>query len=456
VKVRKGQFDISITVVDNPRAASYITITGEGFSEDLIFEGVQDDDLYFKDNVVGRQQQQTFTMRNVCQNDVRFQWQSHPDFSFSPSIGHIREGQSKMITVSFITDKVVKYINMKVACQWQKIEYENGRAPDWDDTLKTIKYTSRGLLKPTDEILSKSTVIDKKSLIRKPLIKKPSWIDEEKEMVKVVEIKSEPPHTVLPVKTKDLVLKISAISDFIRYSIDTTDIAFSPTMMYEKRIVTARMTNTCQIRFDYTWRVDDFKSLRTNYADVREPAFSISPSSGYIEAGQSTVFYIAFEPQEVDDFVATLKCDIPYISQMRPPSIEVSGFSRRPLCHFNVVLSDYISAGRRHPDYTDPLPDDIRVIELFSNGTGSVAKKRFEVINPTSSSYEIEWTPISSGKSPITCDTPSALLSSGKRYTVSFSYLPTSVKTVEARWLFQIPEHQVGVKFLFVGRILPH
>ena len=459
-KARKGQFDLSFSVVDNPKASTSLSIIGEGFLEDLIFEGLQDDDLYFTDNVVGRQQQQTFALRNVCQNDIKFQWQSHPEFTFSPSVGHVRVGQSKQVTVTFITDKVVKYMNLKVALQWQKIRFTNERVPDWDDTQKIIKFTSRGLLKPNDDIvLPRASLADKK--LKKPLIKRPnttasSVFDDDKEMVKVVEIRPEPPNMVLPIKTKDLVLKISAISDFIKYSIDTTEIAFSPTMMYEKRIVAARMVNTSQIRFDYNWRVENFRSLRTNYAETREPAFSISPSSGYIEAGQSTTFYIAFEPQEVDDFTAFLRCEIPFLSQMPAPTIYVSGFSRRPLCHFNVVLSDYISAGRRHPDYTDPLPEGIRVIELFSNGIGKVAKKRFEVINPTSSSYEINWKPASNAKSSITCDSPAALVSSGKRYSVSFSYLPTSVKTVESQWIFQIPEHQVSVPFLFVGRILPH
>ena len=216
-----------------------------------------------------------------------------------------------------------------------------------------------------------------------------------------------------------------------------------------------KITNTSQIRFEYTWSVKKFKSLRTDYAATRKPPISVVPQSGFIEAGHTTTFMACFEPEEVDDFSAKLFCEIPFLSQMDPPEISVSGLSRRPLCHFNVEMSDYITAGRRHPDYTEPLPENIRVIELYSKGIGKKSTKRFEIINPTSSSYEVNWTRVTNDPNdPIKCDTPTALVSSGKRYFVSFSYVPTSVRTVESQWVFNIPEHGVKVDFLVVGKIV--
>jgi hydrocephalus-inducing protein len=125
------------------------------------------------------------------------------------------------------------------------------------------------------------------------------------------------------------------------------------------------------------------------------------------------------------------------------------------MCHFNVELSDYLSAGRRHPDYTYTLPDDIRVIELFSKGLGQKTLKKFELINPTGSAYEVIWRYIGEGTSSITCETTHGLISSGKRSIVMFGYAPVSVKTVESLWEFQIPEQSIRVQFLFVGRIMP-
>jgi hydrocephalus-inducing protein len=274
------------------------------------------------------------------------------------------------------------------------------------------------------------------------------------EIVRVTEIVPEPTYQLAPVKMKDLQLKINAIADAIRYQIDTTEISFAPTMMYQSRVVEVRASNPSSIRFEYTWAVTDFQSLRTDYAITRKSPFSVRPLSGFIDPGQSTVFKVIFTPEEVDDFTGVLKMNIPYLFAMEPARLMVTALSRRPLCHFNVEVSDYLSAGRRHPDYVDVLPEGIRVIEMFSPAVGVRKFKRFEVINPTSSPYEIVWVPRSE-KNAIECETPNALVSSGKRYSVSFSYTPTSVKTVEMHFDFMIPSHAVTIPVLLVGRIMP-
>ena len=118
-------------------------------------------------------------------------------------------------------------------------------------------------------------------------------------------------------------------------------------------------------------------------------------------------------------------------------------------------MSDYISAGRRHPAYNDPLPEDIRVVEIFAKGIGSKTVKKFDLINPTSMPYEIKWTKGDKSTAPIKCVVPQALVSSGKRYSVGFSYTPKSVKTVESLWIFTIEQHNIRIPFLIVGKIMP-
>ena len=51
----------------------------------------------------------------------------------------------------------------------------------------------------------------------------------DQEIVKVVEIKPEPENEPISGKYKDLTLIVFAISDYIKYQIDTTDISFAPT-----------------------------------------------------------------------------------------------------------------------------------------------------------------------------------------------------------------------------------
>jgi hydrocephalus-inducing protein len=107
-------------------------------------------------------------------------------------------------------------------------------------------------------------------------------------------------------------------------------------------------------------------------------------------------------------------------------------------------MSDYLTAGRKHPDYTQPLPPDIKVIELFSPGVGQRRFRRFELINPTASPYQITWKMKWDGeRCPIECDTPNAFVSSGKRHSVSFSETSISVKTLEVQLEFKILEHGI-------------
>jgi hydrocephalus-inducing protein len=224
-------------------------------------------------------------------------------------------------------------------------------------------------------------------------------------------------------------------------------------MMYQSRVYEVRVQNTSQIRFDYQW---DLKKFTTVYRPDATCPFSVEPHSGFIGAGQISVFRFRFSPDEVDDFIAEFELAMPFLSAMDPAVVRVSGLSRRPLCHIDVPMSDYISAGRRHPAYTDPLPDDVRVIEVFSRKIGLKTEKCFDVINPTSMPYEVKWQRADrSDQRIVQCLTPHALISSGKRYRVKFAYTPVSVKTVESQWVFVIHEHNITIHFLIVGRIMP-
>jgi hypothetical protein len=114
-----------------------------------------------------------------------------------------------------------------------------------------------------------------------------------------------------------------------------------------------------------------------------------------------------------------------------------------------------LTAGRRRPDYTEQLPDMTKIIKLFSKGIGQKTTKRFGIINTTEAPYEILWVS-KSEQAAISCNTPVAMISSGRRHMASFSYAPISVKTIESLWEFQVPEFGAKVPLLIVGRIMPH
>lgn len=492
---RKGQFHITIEVKDNSQKDISLTFIGEGYSEDVIFEslvGDEDNDIIFRDNVVGQKQQLSFMMHNVSSNNVRFAWFNSSDFTFSPRVGHLKCHSKKEVTVTFLTEKPVTYNSFSASCQWSKIEYQESDPPEWDDSMQQVSFVQRNMLIPggygqfteanTRATSTKSNLTEVGKLQRtkrqtatnrnknstKNGLAETSVVfvsskGPEFDLIKVVEIKPEPLFEVIPGRRKDLVLKISAVSDTIKYEIDTSEIEFATTMMFETRVSYVKIKNVSKIRFEYKWNTSLFGSLRTDYAQMMKSPFSVEPSSGFIEPDELATFQIMFSPKEVDDFTSHVICEIPQLTNsQKQPEIYVTGRSRRPICHLDLETSDYLSAGRRHPDYTDNLPENVKVMEILSKGIGEKSIKQFQIINTTGAPYEIVWSKIPSLNSgntdedPISCITQRVVISSGRRHNTAFIYVPNSVKTVESLWEFRIPEHGVTIPLLVVGRIIPH
>jgi hydrocephalus-inducing protein len=477
---KKAHSEISISLVDNPKASLSVGVSGEGFSEDIYFDGLADEgaDLIFKDNVVGQEQQLKIIAKNTSPFDVRFSFQSHPDFKFTPSCGHLHKHSTKPICVTFLSDKSVHYHQLKLSCTFQKIELYDPEPVEWDDSMITSTMVQRRCLNtwmipqpPTERrttssarrSLRKSAVTSRRGTMRRKTLRKFETLedsdssDNPDEWVKVTEVKPEPDYRLVGERSKDIALLISAVCDHITYQLSATDVSFGPAMMFDTDSATIEMKNTSQIRFGFEWIASGFEALKTPYAITFPSPFSIKPYSGFIEHGQTTTFTISFCPLEVDDFKASFRCSIPSLTQMPEPVLNMTGFSRRPICHFTADVSDYLSARRRHPDYTYPLPDDVKVIELFANGVGKLMRRKFELINTTELPYEVFWEEDKAhGHSAIRCEIQRAFVSSGQHHVVSFCYRPTSVKCIEAVWTFTIPSQEVVVTFLIVGRVMRH
>ena len=246
--------------------------------------------------------------------------------------------------------------------------------------------------------------------------------------------------------------------DVVKFALDTTEIAFSPTMMMQSRSFDVKMTNQCQIKFEFYWRDADYQAARTDYASQHKAPFDIVPRHGFIEPVSSQMFKVIFAPEEVDDFAGRLICDIPF-NTGQSPIINVSGLSRRPIIYFNVEQSDYLS--RRYPSYIKAVPAETRIVEIAvsSNHAGKTNHLKFDVVNTTSQPYEFSWTKSSTvvdgeESKAIVCETPCGMISGGKKVVMNFSFTPGQQRTVEANYEFLIPSLGVRVPFLVVGRIV--
>jgi hypothetical protein len=113
--------------------------------DEVVFEGIPGDEneLFFSDIIVEQPQQISFSMKNICSDDIRFQWQSHPDFKFLPRFGHLRQNETKTITVTCASDRPARHSGVRVVCQWVRIRLVDSNAPDWDETQRTTRYVTK-------------------------------------------------------------------------------------------------------------------------------------------------------------------------------------------------------------------------------------------------------------------------------------------------------------------------
>lgn len=102
----------------------------------------------------------------------------------------------------------------------------------------------------------------------------------------------------------------------------------------------------------------DFKD---NDAFEEDPPFTVSPGKFKLPAGETKLITVTFSPKDAGDYRYKLVPNVPYLhSSLRPivignykrlpsNSLDLIGSSVRPLCHFELEESDYLSGGRRNP-----------------------------------------------------------------------------------------------------------
>jgi hydrocephalus-inducing protein len=160
--------------------------------------------------------------------------------------------------------------------------------------------------------------------------------------------------------------------------------------------------------------------------------FAVEPSYGSIEAGESVLIAVRFSPTDVGDYSFGLRCSTPGVSAaVNKLAISVSGMSQRPLCHFELPDSDYLTH-RRTAEPSQPQFDiNTRVIEFETCGVNSKAVKRFYIVNPTDFNYEVEWQCLDGPKvsSVFRCLTEKGVVQSGKKFEVVFEYTPEAIET---------------------------
>ncbi|XP_055993028.1 hydrocephalus-inducing protein homolog [Sorex fumeus] len=495
-KVGRMTGEVHLSVVHNQYEETIIHLVGEGYEDDITLDNIhglvtstsQESDIslsieeitkeelvaaamiehiQFGDCHVGYCYTLSFTLTNHSKvNVIRFEWPVLITVSFSPQIGHLHPGCAKDIMVTLNADIPISLKKMGIKCKLSKIVFQlpTDQVPDWDDRMHTVKWVD--MPRTTPGVFTTKR--------------------------KVVETDPEPAHSVIEENHQDLYVQISANVSYAQYTFPKHDVHFKETLVYQTRIFEMELTNSGTIQLEFSWtceeagRVVSFAtpegqestqklqlsqgtlhtastvdSTTDHWPETSVPPFSVEPSSGVLPVGKTQKLFVKFSPLEVGDFECNLYCQISNLSPgEQGPVVTARGRSCMPYCHFDLKDSDYISGHRRDADLRGPgggsLDPATRVIEFTSLGIGGKNLQSFTILNPTSSTYSFSWvseeTESLQNLPVFTCLTEKGIVYPEKKAEIIFQFTPTHLDITEAFWTFLIPEHNISVPFLLVGK----
>ncbi len=478
------KFLLTFNTQHNPYEQHKVLIIGEGYSENVTFEGLPDgleDELVIGDCIVNKAKSASFQLVNNSDKSVKFRWNQgdKDEFRFFPSIGHLQAKSSKTVKVIFKSQKAVKYDKIDLVCETFQIEQKQdpetgAKYRDWDDTMKTVRMVRpseyRKIMKQREEEerrrkeeaeLAAAAAAAKGKPPAKPPAK-PAAKEEAKEeividmsedpSVELVDTIPEPEFSKIEGTDKNVPLKTTLLCDQVRYECPTRTIEFKPTLMYASRSYKLTVKNTSLITLNYNWKI---VNSETGILDAGP--YTIIPKKGSISPGCDDTFIIKFSPVEVEhDFSRILSANIENLSpDMKPLIIEVNGIAERPIVHFELPPSTYKE--RKEKDMV-AVDNKYKIIEFDSLGTNIKNTKRFMAVNPTAQGYEFEWEEIPDEhkklKPMFKCITPKGVILSGKKFEMVFEYTPDNVGEHESYWLFKVPSERIVQHFMVVGRVV--
>ncbi|KAI9356512.1 hypothetical protein DFJ73DRAFT_958267 [Zopfochytrium polystomum] len=411
--IRKLEGEMKLRVIDNSFEDTLIQLSGEGYLDEITFSNLPNDaesEINLGDCFMDETKQATFTISSSL-----------------PRLLTCGRKAQREFTVSFQPKQPIVLSNVKAVSKLSKIRYLNQTMDlDWDDKAKSVR-----------------------------------WVMNESKSVaprKVIETFPEPPFETLPSAIVDHVLSVSVAADYSSYECDTSSIKFKSTLMYQTRVFRFNLRNPGKIvlQYEFVFVAEDGHQVEP---ETEECPFGVSPFTGHIEAGGNAVITARFAPLDDGVYNFFAYCAMKNLPKdAKPLAIKMSGASMRPFCHFELEESDYITSERRNPEngnngVPSVLPPNTRAIEFGSCGVKVRNTKRFYIVNPTSISYDFEWSTDSDQK-VFRCMTPRGTVASNKKFEIIFEFIPETVDLKESFWKFNIIGHNITIPFLLVGQAM--
>lgn len=122
------KFMLTFSTMNNVFEQHKVLLVGEGFNENITFEGLPDDledELIIGDCIIGRAKAATFQIVNNGDKDIKFRWNSgdKDEFRLYPSVGHLKAKGAKRIKVMVRGSQPQKYDKIDLACECVQVEH---------------------------------------------------------------------------------------------------------------------------------------------------------------------------------------------------------------------------------------------------------------------------------------------------------------------------------------------
>ena len=460
-------------VIDNIRGAHVSPQLGVSLDSSLL-KPINENLLDFGNCAVGEEKQLVFSISNNSQDVCKLHFDSVPNsLSFSPTTAHLHPSCSKDILLTFKSDKTINLKRSPILCKLQKIKLTDKDSTDWDDRMKVTKWVpvhsgtrhedDRGSVVSGTHPLH-STSRRGSAVALAPMTASPTVVKRKK----ITEVEKEPAYQELPNTNRQVELYVTGSADLPRVECSLSRINLVDTMMFQSRKFKFELKNVNQVTAHFEWLLDSplFPELVPFEPDQPEGLenlyLSIAPASGEILPQEQVSINLKFSPSDVIQLEAKL---VVRIRNLPPDSsdieIPLTGQSVMPYCHFELPTISYshlastLDIKTSTASYSTPLNPSTRVLTFESCGVGVRVSKSFHVVNPTNLTYEFLWQPDlkEDVRKPFLCQTKTGSISGGKKFEMTFEYLPSTADSEECLWKFNIPSLALSLPLLFVGYI---
>ncbi|KAL0273824.1 UNVERIFIED_CONTAM: hypothetical protein PYX00_006405 [Menopon gallinae] len=299
LEIKTYNSEIRLFVIDNGFENVRFLLNGEAFLEEVVLERFQmsmpfaenpEESSSFLQPTPGvyflnlghcfTSKKKRFLARLMNRTEkefFKFEWEENAlSLAIQPPVGHLHPGTYKEILFVYLPHESVEVEEVPVACKLFKIRYQDTpKIPPWDRRRTHQPDALMNELDFTSSRINKSSITNQSG---------------SQEMGKMFICLEEPEHDVVPESNREIILYISAVSDYARPNCEVTNVHFADTFMFQTRTFSLPIENTGNVALDYTLYIKSvtFEPVKVHESQQARPSSILGSRVISIQEGVET------------------------------------------------------------------------------------------------------------------------------------------------------------------------